>query len=87
MGNEVLFGKKAFIGQASGEFKNKYVIQRKLGEGGYARVFQVQNKNTGQVYACKEIRLKKMKCTLQNLLDEINIMIDIQVYILKQRSC
>lgn len=76
MGNEVLFGKKAFIGQASGEFKNKYVIQRKLGEGGYARVFQVQNKNTGQVYACKEIRLKKMKCTLQNLLDEINIMID-----------
>ena len=76
MGNEVQFGKKVFIGEASGDFNKKYATQRLLGEGAYARVYQVQNKITNQIYACKEFQLNKMLGDKKALQDEIKIMIE-----------
>ncbi|MCQ2816650.1 MAG: protein kinase [archaeon] len=75
MGNEVQFGKKRFVGQVASQFSQKYVVQRILGEGAYARVFQVQNRTTGQIYACKEFQ-KNKTTDLEALNSEIDIMID-----------
>ncbi|MCQ2821139.1 MAG: protein kinase [archaeon] len=75
MGNEVQFGKKKFVGQVASQFSQKYVVQRLLGEGAYARVYQVQNRTTGQIYACKEFQ-KNKSTDLKALQAEIDIMID-----------
>ncbi|MCQ2821526.1 MAG: protein kinase [archaeon] len=75
MGNDVTFGKKKFVGQVASQFSEKYAVQRLLGEGAYARVYQIQNKTTGQTFACKEF-LKNKSVDLDALNSEIDIMID-----------
>lgn len=60
MGNDVAFGKQTFIGRVNGKLTDKYAIQATLGEGAYARVFQIQNRFTHEMYACKELQKSKI---------------------------
>ena len=67
------FGKKNFILQGSGKFSDNYIKLQELGRGSYAKVFQVQNIKSKEIYACKELVKNKIN-DLSKFRDEINIM-------------
>ena len=55
MTNPVKFGKDTFIGKSSSSLQESYEILKQLGKGGYGKVFQVRNKKTGDLRACKQL--------------------------------
>ena len=71
--NQVNIKKETFvnIGRA---LRDCYEFTKNLGKGGYGKVFQVRNKKTGQLYACKKLS----KLNVNNLMKfrrEINILV------------
>ena len=71
--NQVNIKKETFvnIGRA---LRDCYEFTKNLGKGGYGKVFQVRNKNTGQLFACKKLS----KLNVNNLIKfrrEINILV------------
>ena len=50
----VVINKETFVtvGRA---LRDSYEFSKNLGKGGYGKVFQVRNKNTGQLFACKKL--------------------------------
>ena len=71
--NQVNIKKETFvnIGRA---LRDCYEFTKNLGKGGYGKVFQVRNKKTGQLYACKKLS----KLNVNNLIKfrrEINILV------------
>ena len=71
--NQVNIKKETFvnIGRA---VRDCYEFTKNLGKGGYGKVFQVRNKKTGQLYACKKLS----KLNVNNLIKfrrEINILV------------
>ena len=72
-GYQIPFSKKNFILQGSGKFLDNYIKVKELGQGSFAKVFQVQNINTKEIYACKELIKSKIE-DLEKFRDEINIM-------------
>ena len=71
----VVINKETFVtvGRA---LRDSYEFSKNLGKGGYGKVFQVRNKNTGQLFACKKLS----KLNINNLIKfrrEIDILIKI----------
>ena len=72
--DSVKFGKDTFVGKVSRSLKDNYECVKQLGKGGYGKVYQVKNKNTGDLYACKKLS----KLNINNLVKfqrEIDILI------------
>ena len=59
----VAFGKMNFVGKLDGIFLDNYEVIRQLGKGGYGKVYEVKNKKTGEIRACKHLS----KLSIKNL--------------------
>jgi len=53
--------KSHFIGEHIADINNYYEFIKELGKGSYGQVLRCQNKETGNVYACKKMSKKKIK--------------------------
>ena len=67
------FSKNNFLLLGSGLFSYKYEKIQILGSGGFAKVYRVQNLMTKEIFACKELPVKKIKDKIK-FKNEINIM-------------
>ena len=56
-----MISKSHFIGEHIADINNYYEFIKELGKGSYGQVFRCQNKETGNVYACKKMSKKKIK--------------------------
>ena len=70
----VRFGKQNFVGKLDGIFLEHYEVLRQLGKGGYGKVYEVKNKKTGEIRACKHLSKLSVK-NLEKFEREINILI------------
>ena len=74
MTNPVKFGKDTFIGKSDSSLQDIYELVKQLGKGGYGKVFQVKNKKTGEIRACKQLS-KLIIIDLVKFRREIDILI------------
>jgi len=72
----VKFGKENFVGKFDGVFLDNYEVIRQLGKGGYGKVYEVKNKKTGEIRACKHLSKLSIK-DLEKFEREINILIKV----------
>ena len=70
----VRFGKENFVGKLDGVFLDHYDVIRQLGKGWYGKVYEVKNKKTGEIRACKHLSKLSIK-NLEKFQREINILI------------
>ena len=77
MENEIIkFGKQLFIGQLKCKVKDYYDVIKVIGKGGNAKVYEVQNKKTKDIRACKYLSKSNIKeSDLKKMRREINILI------------
>ena len=61
--DHIIFNKENFVGKKQGLLTDYYEIIRKLGKGSYGKVYEVKNKTTGEIRACKQLS----KSNLSNL--------------------
>ena len=71
----IKFGKKTFVGKSEGLFLDNYDVIKQLGKGGYGKVYEVKNKKSGAIYACKHLSKLSIK-NLEKFEREINILIN-----------
>ena len=70
----VKFGRDTFIGRSDKSLKDIYEVVKQLGKGGYGKVYQVKNKKSGELRACKQ--LSKLNISdLEKFQREIDILI------------
>ena len=69
----ISFSKTNFILRGSGLFPSKYTKIQELGSGGFSKVYRVQNLISKDIFACKELPIKKIN-DLEKFKKEINIM-------------
>ena len=72
--SSVKFGKENFVGKLDGAFLDNYEVLKQLGKGGYGKVYEVRNKKTGEIRACKHLSKLSIK-NLEKFEREINILI------------
>ena len=70
----ITFGKRNFVGKFEGVFLDNYEVIKQLGKGGYGKVYQVKNRRTGEIRACKHLSKLSIK-NLEKFEREINILI------------
>ena len=76
MENELKFGKNLFVGQLNRKVRDDYVIKDKIGKGGIAKVYEVKNKKTKDIRACKLLSKSDIKeSDLEKFRREIKILI------------
>ena len=68
------FGKQNFVGKFEGALLDHYEIISQLGKGGYGKVYEVKNKKTGEIRACKQLSKLNIK-NLEKFEREIKILI------------
>ena len=68
-------GRKTFIGKSDGLFLDNYDVIKELGKGGYGKVYEVKNKTTGDIRACKHLSKLSIN-NLEKFEREINILIN-----------
>ena len=61
--DHIIFNKENFVGKKDGLLTEYYEEIRKLGKGSYGKVYEVKNKTTGEIRACKQLS----KSNLSNL--------------------
>ena len=71
----IKYGKKNFVGKSEGLFLDNYDVIRQLGKGGYGKVYEVKNKKSGDIRACKHLSKLSLK-NLEKFEREINILIN-----------
>ena len=71
----IKFGKKDFVGIFEGVFLDNYDVLKQLGKGGYGKVYEVRNKKTNEIRACKHLSKLSIK-NLEKFQREINILIN-----------
>ena len=71
--HSLAFSKTNILLRGSGLFSFKYEKIQELGTGGFSKVFRVKNLMTGEIFACKELPVKKIK-DKEKFNKEINIM-------------
>ena len=54
-GKSVKFGRETFVGLTNKSLRDNYECTKQLGRGGYGKVYQVKNKITGKLFACKKL--------------------------------
>ena len=73
--NIIKFGKELFIGKLGCTIKDYYEVISEIGKGGNAKVFEVRNKKTKDIRACKYLSKKDIKeSDLQKFRREIKIL-------------
>ena len=70
---KVKYSKDNFIALGSRGLRDIYDCTKKLGKGGYGKVFQVKNKSTNKLYACKKLSKLNIK-NLKKLQNEIEVL-------------
>ena len=70
----VKFGRDTFIGRSDKSLKDVYEVVKQLGKGGYGKVYQVKNKKSGELRACKQLS-KLNIADLEKFQREIDILI------------
>ena len=71
----IKYGKRTFVGKSEGLFLDNYEVIKQLGKGGYGKVYQVKNKKSGEIRACKHLSKLNIK-NLEKFEREINILIN-----------
>ena len=71
----IKYGKKTFVGKSEGLFLDNYEVIKQVGKGGYGKVYEVKNKKTGEIRACKHLSKLNIK-NLEKFEREINILIN-----------
>ena len=71
----IKFGKKTFVGKSEGLFLDNYDVIKQLGKGGYGKVYEVKNKKSGEIRACKHLSKLVLK-DLEKFEREIKILIN-----------
>lgn len=72
---QMTFSKELLINQLNCSIKDHYEIISQIGKGGYSKVFEVRNKITNAIRACKFISKAKMnEKTLKRTYREINML-------------
>ena len=61
--NPVKFGRNTFVEDSKDPIMQYYDVLKNLGKGGYAKVYLVRNKKTGELRACKQLS----KLNIENL--------------------
>ena len=69
----IKFGKKDFVGKFEGVFLDSYDVIRQLGKGGYGKVYEVMNKKTREIRACKHLSKLSIK-NLEKFKREVEIL-------------
>ena len=67
------YSKDNFIALGSRGLRDIYDCTKKLGKGGYGKVFQVKNKNTNKLYACKKLSKLNIK-NVKKFQNEIEVL-------------
>ena len=70
---EIKFARENFVGEVQGKLLDLYDVVKQLGKGGYGKVYEVKNKKTGEVRACKHLSKLNVK-DLDKFRREIEIM-------------
>ncbi|MCQ2820877.1 MAG: protein kinase [archaeon] len=97
----VSFGKNLFVGINKDKqlITDKYEVKKKLGKGGYGIVYEVQNKQTKDLRACKVLSKKKvsddfvtekeilLNADLPNIVKLLDIYEDKRFYYLVMEEC
>jgi calcium-dependent protein kinase len=65
--------KKYFVGKFEGVFLDNYDVLKQLGKGGYGKVYEVMNKKTKEIRACKHLSKLSIK-NLEKFEREIEIL-------------
>ena len=72
---KIKYGKRNFVGKSEGLLLDNYEVIRKLGKGGFGKVYEVKNKKTNEIRACKH--LSKLNIyNLEKFEREINVLIN-----------
>jgi calcium-dependent protein kinase len=75
LNNVISFNKETFVSQNFGSIFEKYDIIKSLGSGSFGKVYQIKNKISNNIYACKELSKKKIKKKdLEKFATEIKIL-------------
>ena len=70
---EIKFARENFVGEVQGKLLDLYDVVKQLGKGGYGKVYEVKNKKTGEIRACKHLSKLNVK-DLDKFRREIEIM-------------
>ena len=70
---KVKYSKDNFIALGSRGLRDIYDCTKKLGKGGYGKVFQVKNKSTNKSYACKKLSKLNIK-NVKKFQNEIEVL-------------
>jgi calcium-dependent protein kinase len=68
-----MFGKETFVSKVKGNLTDYYTPKGELGSGSYGKVFQVKNKKSGDIRACKQLAIKQIQ-NYNKFMLEINIL-------------
>ena len=88
MENQLKFGRNTFVDKSENPIMEDYDVLKQLGKGGFAKVFRVKNKKTGETRACKQLskinidNLEKFKREIEILrnIDHPNIIKLYEIY-------
>ena len=69
----IKFAKENFVGEVKGKLLDFYDVIKQLGKGGYGKVYEVKNKKTGELRACKHLSKLNIK-NLDKFRREIEIL-------------
>ena len=70
----IMFNKENFIGKKEGLLTDYYNVLKKLGKGAYGKVYEVKNRITGEIRACKQLSKSNIN-NLKRFEKEIEILI------------
>ena len=51
----IKWARETFVGKTEGKLLDYYDVVKQLGKGGYGKVYEVKNKQTGELRACKHL--------------------------------
>ena len=69
----IKFARQNFVGKSKGKLLDYYEVVKQLGKGGYGKVYEVKNKKTGEIRACKHLSKLNIK-DLEKFRREIEIL-------------
>ena len=61
MENDLKFNKELFVGISNSKVRDDYYIKAQIGKGGTSKVYEVQNKKTKDIRACKYVSKSDVK--------------------------